>query len=388
MLRLNRPTATAAPGRPSTTRRGILHSVRGDDRGAVATIVAILLAGGVLLGMGALVLDVGKLYVEREELQSGADAAVMAVAKECAQSTVGCVVSLLDGTAQYYANENAKDGASRVSVICGRLADSGLPACPDQPDNLTRCVNDPPDGEYIEVRTTTELSDGSTLLPPILAQTLLGNEGYEGSTVGACARAAFGPPEPARGLAVTLSMCEWEKLTGVGTVYPDSPPSYPPAGTDKPIYLHATDGAEGCPAGPSGWDEPGGFGWLDESGPCEATINEDGTVGGNTGVSSTDTCQTALKSYYDSREVLFIPVFDGVQGSGASTTYHIAGMAAFVLTGYRLPAFGEKSWLSGTHLCKSASEKCLYGYFTQALMPVTGPIGGPELGATVVTLVG
>ena len=41
---------------------------RSDDRGAVATVVAILLAGGVLLGFLSLVVDVGRIYVEREEL--------------------------------------------------------------------------------------------------------------------------------------------------------------------------------------------------------------------------------------------------------------------------------------------------------------------------------
>src|SRR5690606_25022436 len=46
---------------------------RRGERGAVTTLVAVLLAGNVLLGMAALALDVGLYYVEREELQSGAD---------------------------------------------------------------------------------------------------------------------------------------------------------------------------------------------------------------------------------------------------------------------------------------------------------------------------
>ena len=63
---------------------------RRDDGGAVATVVAILLAGGVLLGFLALVVDVGQIYVEREELQTGADAAVLAVAKACATAAPAC----------------------------------------------------------------------------------------------------------------------------------------------------------------------------------------------------------------------------------------------------------------------------------------------------------
>lgn len=359
-----------------------------DDRGAVATIVAILLAGGVLLGMGALTIDVGRLYVEREELQSGADAAVLAVAKLCAESPADCAASGA-ATAEEYADDNARDGASSVYVLCGQLEDAGLAACPPDSGNLTRCITEPPvDTEYVEVRTATELADGSTLLPPSLAQTLLGNEGYDGSRVGACARAAFGPPVPTAGLAVTISVCEWQSFTDNGATFPPYPPD-PPTSFDKAIYLHSTSGADTCPAGPSGWDEPGGFGWLDEDGgSCQAVIDENGTVGGNTGTSVTGTCQEVLAEYYASHEVLYIPVYDGVQGTGAGTTYHILGMAAFVLTGYSLPGFRQASWLSGNHLCPSASDKCLYGFFTEALIPTTGPIGGPDLGATVVTLVG
>ena len=44
---------------------------RDHDRGAVSPLVVILLATGVLLGMTALVVDVGRLYAEREELQAG-----------------------------------------------------------------------------------------------------------------------------------------------------------------------------------------------------------------------------------------------------------------------------------------------------------------------------
>jgi uncharacterized membrane protein len=45
------------------------------EHSAIGMTLAVLLSGGVLFGMGAIVVDVGHLYVEREELQSGADAA-------------------------------------------------------------------------------------------------------------------------------------------------------------------------------------------------------------------------------------------------------------------------------------------------------------------------
>ena len=61
--------------------RPLLRLLRRDERGAVGVLVAVLLAGGVLLGLGAMVIDVGQLYQERAQLQNGADAAAVAVAK-------------------------------------------------------------------------------------------------------------------------------------------------------------------------------------------------------------------------------------------------------------------------------------------------------------------
>jgi uncharacterized membrane protein len=74
-------------------------------------MVIMLLAGGVLLGFMALVVDVGQIYGEREELQSGADAAAIGVAKACATSASDCAkFDGLHGIAQHYANGNASDG--------------------------------------------------------------------------------------------------------------------------------------------------------------------------------------------------------------------------------------------------------------------------------------
>src|SRR6266704_3179830 len=60
--------------------RPTLRLLGRDDRGAVGVLVAILMGGGVLLGMGAVVVDVGQLYSERAQLQNGADAGARAVA--------------------------------------------------------------------------------------------------------------------------------------------------------------------------------------------------------------------------------------------------------------------------------------------------------------------
>lgn len=100
-----------------------MRRIADDDSGAVAVIVAILAV--VLFGMAALVIDVGRLYEERRELQNGADAAALAVGWECVQVGVGTANCPGDGTfavlgatvtsyARDYASWNAGDGVASV----------------------------------------------------------------------------------------------------------------------------------------------------------------------------------------------------------------------------------------------------------------------------------
>ena len=99
-----------------------VHMDARGDRGAVATVFGILLSGGVLLGLMALVIDVGQLYVERGELQTGADAAALAVARACATNTPDCRdLPAVTALAQRYLDDNASDGVSKLDVFCGRL---------------------------------------------------------------------------------------------------------------------------------------------------------------------------------------------------------------------------------------------------------------------------
>src|SRR5688572_8128324 len=116
--------AVAAGGR---RRTGVLDRLAGrragrDDRGAVAVTVAILLGGGVLLGVLALVIDVGRLYVERTVLQTSADSAALGVAKACSQDdSPHCDdQTAVESLAQTMADLNAgSDQRADVVDVCG-----------------------------------------------------------------------------------------------------------------------------------------------------------------------------------------------------------------------------------------------------------------------------
>ncbi|MEU8225639.1 pilus assembly protein TadG-related protein [Kribbella sp. NPDC048915] len=356
--------------------RPMMRMVRADDRGAVGVLVGLLMATGVLLGMAALTVDVGLLYQERAELQNGADAGSIAVAKTCVQDN-----SCDSAKAVGYANANAKDGISDVTSVCG--SGPNLPACPG-PSGPMDCPAPAPAKNYVDVRTATRTTGGSTLLPPVFARALAGNAGASGNTVHACARAQWGPAaQSANSLAMTLSQCAWSQATG-GT-----PPTY---GVMARIFVRDAPNAPTC----AGLSRPGEFGWLSDSGGCQAAIDltQSGYItGSDPGKNVTAACRAALQSYVTNGTTIFIPIFDTTSGTGSGATYHLVGLAAFVMTGYAnmnpltdtIPApFTKADCPNG-----GTTPSCIFGYFTQALVPVSTTIGtGPDFGAYVIRLAG
>jgi len=358
------------------------------DRGAIGVTVGVLLGSGVLLGVGAIVVDVGQLYVERAELQNGADAGALAMAKGCALGSTTC----LPATAATYANANAKDGAAAVDLVCGYAGAGVLPQCPAPTGRLASCPSPQPatGTTYVEVHTSTRTAGGSTLLPPVFARTLLGKESYDGTNVGACARAVWGSPKASQAFAMTISYCEWMKATNNGTKFAPAPP-YPPnpaptPAMDRVLKLHTTSKTS-CPGGPAGADGPGMFGWVDDPGGA-CSVHVSGTsYAADTGASAGNSCKALLASAWASRQVIFIPVFTAATGNGSGGSYTLAGFGAFVVTGYHLPGADASDWLKPSNNCKG-SDKCINGYFTQGLVPSSGVIGGPDLGVSVIQLTG
>jgi Putative Flp pilus-assembly TadE/G-like len=362
---------------------GLLTRLR-DDTGSVSILVAILTITGVLLGLGALVVDVGEIFTERRQLQNGADAAALAVAQDCAVGTA-CTPTAGASTAASYADANAGDGASGVDRVCGNAGT--LAGCPAPTGSLYDCEPPPATGTaYVEVRTRTRTAGGSTLLPPTFARTLAGNETYDGASVVACARASWGSPASARTLAMAISLCEWQAATAGGTSYAPPPPypPNPPVTTERVLRLHGSEA--GCTGPSSGQNLPGGFGWIDDTGECELDVDLDSTYSSDPGVSAPGPCAHALQQAAADKSVRYLPVFDEVSGSGTDATYGLRGFAAFVVTGYAMPGgTSVPSWLTGASYC-SGSAKCVYGFFTRELVP-GDELGGPDLGAARVVMI-
>ena len=352
---------------------------RVNDEGAVAIIVVILIV--VLVGMAMLVVDVGALWSERRQLQNGADSSSLAVAQSCAAGDC----SDYQTQAQTYADDNSIDNASNVEEVCGSI-DDGLPACTNPPSSV-------PSGQgWVMVKTQTGTDAGPGLVPPFLAQALV--PGYNGTTVHASAIAHWGAPSGiSGGFALTFSECEWlDATTGGYAPYAElEAHNWPAAGTgsmERTIYLHDTAAAGSCGAGPAGSDLPGGFGWLDNTADsCYATTDANNELDVDPGADVSNPCKAALDKSLGT--AVYVPVFDSTNDlNGNNGAYNVAGYAAFFMTGYYLGSVKQESMVTGAYPC-SHDDRCISGFFTQALVPQGGSIGNDpttNMGATVVGL--
>lgn len=358
------------------------------DRGAV-TLLVVILVPVVFIGVGALVIDVGRWYAYRAQNQNGSDAAAMAVAYSCAAGT--CVPS----KASPYAGTNANEGTSgaTVQLVCGN--GTGLNPCPagaekdaTHPDHIC-----PPklSGHYVDVIVRAlDSTSGSNQIPNFFGRQL----GQNSEAIGACAQASWGPPSQlGSAVALTISACEWLRNTSGGTSfatipsgsygapapYYTSPPSYlatlntrrndpiyydaslggnfyvksnlqdphnpslnaPIAGSETVITTHGFGNS--CDAGHPGWAAPGQFGWLSKT-TCQVPISGN-TYTGATG-NTPAPCGPIFDNSRTNKSPIYLPVYTSTTLNGANTVYTLDGFAAFVVTGWDVGG-GVPQWNSG-----------------------------------------
>jgi hypothetical protein len=338
------------------------------DRGVVLVWVALMMV--VLVGIGALVIDIGALYVERRELQNGADAAALAVAQDCAEGDCGSGGGT--GRAQQYADLNANDGASALdpSTPCG--VGPGLAACGEgAPSGASGASG------WVRVGTSTEDPDGgsevSFLLAPIISS-------LTGKTVTADAVAAWGPMGGGAVVPLVFSLCEWEEMGGdlEEGIFPTVAQS---------VTFHGTNPASvACGTGPSGLDLPGGFGRVIADN-CEADLTTGQWADVDTGANLAAGCDVQS---WQNREVV-IAIFDETNGqTGANGAYRIVGFAGFEVQGYRIVSSrgGGGVQTFGSCTPDSPSDQYLCGQFKR-VSKNGGTFGtGPDFGARIIKMVG
>lgn len=307
-----------------------------EERGASAVIVGLLMIP--LIGCLAITLDVGAIYAERAQLQNGADASAIAIARKCAK-TGSC-----DGAAaiaQTFANKNANDLAAAV-------------------DSVTY-----PTSHSVRVVTSTkEAGTGATAIRHPFAAII----GTDSTTVGAAATAEWGSPgASALVLPLAISICEFTPALN---------------GTRQLIRY---DQNLTCPR-PDGHPIPGGFGWLDLiNGEC-ASYTDVGTLPSDTGNNFPGVCNTTMNGIKGS--TIIVPIFDGATGTGQHASYNIYGFAAFTITGWKFSGNGGQTSIDPAAPSCTGNCRGIQGYFTRwvSLDAGGGELGGPDLGASIIRL--
>lgn len=338
-----------------------------------ATIIFIAIALLALLAMTAFVIDLGRVWQERRELQVGATASALAVAEDCARDL--CVPGYSElAIAETYADANAIDGAAGVDWVALDLV-----------------------GQTVHVATSTENAVGGNTLDMMFARIV----GFDAITVGADAKVAWGIPIDLTTIPLIISNCEWSKTdpgwpAGNGNLLPLWPDL---TGAQwVTLTFHDATGTEDCNAQP-GLDEdadgklPGGFGWLDANSACASVLSEGGWADADPGASPSNGCSASEMEDLLLGDPVFIPYFDdvdGISGMGTKGEYLIAGYGAFSVIGYNFGGPYKEYRTPLTSLPCSGSTRCVAGYFVQHVVHGGGPgdLGGTDRGATVIKLIG
>lgn len=292
------------------------------ERGASAVLVGILLVP--LLGFLAIAIDVGALYVERAQLQNGADAAALAIARDCADDGVCDNPS---GLVDDFTNANANDGAANALAPVIDLA-----------------------ARTVTVTDSTLTDSGEDAIQHFFASFI----GTDSTTVGASATAEWGPPGDGPAvLPLALSYCEFLLFGALNN--------------DEKITIRYD---ENHPCTKDGNDIPGGFGWLDQiAGACEVYVDVDAAeVPSRPGNSQPDDCEATLNSLEG--ETILIPIFDSSTGTGANGVFHIHAFASFTVTGWKFSGGGAMPFVNvdpeaPCASCHGNNARFIQGYFEE-----------------------
>jgi Flp pilus assembly protein TadG len=331
-----------------------------NERGAAAVVVAFSLV--VLLGFTALAVDVGAMYAEKAQLQTGADATALAIAGDCAKG-LNCSTAMAADDNRL-ADDNANDGSSGTFSVTQPTANS------------------------VRVETNAQAAGSTDDSFTLFFARVLGNDS---AVIHAAAVATWGTPSEAKTLPWTISECVFKQFlsptqladfNSTGTFTGDPVPTRILFRYDQNVPTFP-----GC-AADNGY-APGGFGWLDTDSGCSTDIDvANSEVGSNPGNDLPHVCDDMPATIKDSP--ILIPVFTTATQNGQKTRYELSGFLAFQVTGFKFgggPGLTDLDPLAPN--CNGGNCRGIQGYFTRFVsltegLSLTGGI--PNYGATVVAL--
>jgi len=353
-----------------------------DDRGVVSILVTMLVAGGLLMGLLAMVIDGGRAFNERRLVQNGADAAVLVVAQACALDPELCADPAVSARAGDLANLNAgPDGFSALEELCGS---GDLGACQSLSNHMWECQSPAPFPNFARVRTATLERDGATILPPIFSRAI----GVDGTGLWACAQATWGPARSALvTFPIALSACDYKSETAaVIEIFKE--PTFVPGQGPTCTIVDADGNTQTLT------DAVNGFFYVqldanrrDCETPVEVSVGDFLDRSENIIQLCGSRYEAALQRLVGQQSAL--PIFDQISPGGLGTAQmRVASFVSFELQGYRLGGGREFGAPPGgwPAQCR-ASNRCIYGVFGRAVSGVGVDPDAPNLGLQSVQLI-
>jgi Flp pilus assembly protein TadG len=307
-----------------------LKHLKRDQRGQAFVVTTLMIAS--LLGLTALVLDVGSWFRAHRQLQATADAAALAGAQELPDNP---------GNASSLANDYATKNTSALQGVTVTLSQTYVPN-----DTIKVHVAKPAEGFFSKVFGIDSVNEGAAatartagMKSALYVAPIVVNQQHP--MLNNCGGPCFGP-----NYQTTIPVGQTGAPGAFGLVNLD-----PQSG--------GTSGASTL----AGWIEHGFDKYLD----IGSYASDPGVKFNSNGI------QDAMTSRIGT-EMLF-PVYDTLTGQGSNAQYHIIGWVGFFVTG----------------VDKQGNNGNVSGYFTRVIwtgiQASSAGGGGPNLGARAVQLV-
>ena len=361
------------------------------DQGGVMALVAIFVSAGVLFIAIGLAVDSGVVYLERRVVDNSAQAAALAVARECAASPSTCASSPI---AQQMADANSPDGKTMVTEICiGGKTPQGS-SCLDATSSPIDC-NTVPIGvtQYARIRTQTLTSESQSSVDSFFTS--------RKSTLKGCAQAQWGNATSAPVYSIfALSICEWARQQSglrVLTEYDTN------SGVNDCSYQF-TDyaGTTYTKTGINGW---GSLDLLSSTLPVGArasvscpdpSVDQPAQLKIGYQLTQITRDQASVNYCGDStlankigvwlNQTLYIPLVSTQKIQGNSTLHTIEAFAAFRFVGYSLAKGASGGSFPVGNWCPKGTN-CIYGEFIRTISPGSEiGSGGPQVGLQAIEL--
>lgn len=312
------------------------------DRGSVAITVALSLT--MLMGMAALAIDVGALLVEQRAVQTGADAAAIAIAKQCAEHAVDpsnppCTTA----PASTYLGENSTSSVTPTTALTTSYG-----------------------GKVGRVAVI-----GAVDSQPLFAR-MLGMSAPVGVSAAATAR--------------------WGPLTAIDDAFPLAACDGALPGPDSgQVTLVVDPAATGPPGLCDGADDANPFGWIppDPASDCTAKITLAPStylaIGPADTPPTTSNCENQIADLLDAiasstglpeDRTRVLPIYDAAAGDSGSQPS--VSLIAFEFDGVRID--DQEAHRGATEACPDGTH-CIRGEVRDYIPPTDGPIFDPALAA-------